>query len=85
MNGTYSNRVHQRKTLHLQHKESSLKTQLTFDLSLACEEQCKLLISTVIFWQSKILKFRGDCTHILPKNRFNVADSDLEMSNWKSF
>ena len=34
-------------------KEISITTQVTFDLSLACEEQCELLTFTVIFGHSK--------------------------------
>ena len=37
-------------------KEISITTQVTFDLSLAGEEQCELLTFTVIFRHSKILK-----------------------------
>ena len=60
-------------------KESLGTTQWTFDLSLASEEQCELLIFTLIFWQSKILKFRGDCEHILSEIRHDMADFYLKM------
>ena len=54
-------------------------TQWKFDLSLASEELCELLIFTVIFWQSKILKFTSDFDQILSKIRHDASDLYLKM------